>query len=127
MSDDEGRMEFYWLPLAQFMTRGADRRPEYDGKMIKVVPDLPAAQFLRGLFRSELQRVGTIPVEEQGLKHTGKAGRPKGHPNRGGRPRSNITAEQRSERRRQYERERYAARAEKPSSETSETRRAPHK
>ena len=127
MSDDEVRMEFYWLPLAQFMTRGADRKPDYMGKMIKVVPDLPAAEFLRELFRSPIKRVGTIPLEQQGFKHSGKAGRPKGHPNRGGRPRSNITAEQRSERRKQYERERYAARTEKPSSETSETRRALHK
>ena len=109
------------------MTRGADRKPDYMGKMIKVVPDLPAAEFLRELFRSPIKRVGTIPLEEQGFKHSGKAGRPKGHPNRGGRPRSNITAEQRSERRKQYERERYAARTEKPSSETSETRRALHK
>ncbi len=111
MDDDEVRMEFYWLPLAQFMTRGADRRPEYQDKMIKVVPDLPAAQFLQGLFRSQLQRVGTIPVEEQGFKHTGKAGRPKGHPNRGGRPRSQMTDAQRRERRRQRERERYATKS----------------
>lgn len=127
MSDDEVRMEFYWLPLAQFMTRGADRRPDYEGKMIKVVPDLPAAQFLRGLFRSELQRVGTIPIEEQGFKHTGKAGRPKGHPNRGGRPKSVMTDAQRRERRNQYERDRYAARSMNALSATSETRRSLHK
>jgi hypothetical protein len=116
MTDDEVRMEFYWLPLAQFMTRGADRRPDYDGRMIKVVPDLPAAQFLQGLFRSQLKRAGTIPVEENGFKHTGKAGRPKGHPNRGGRPKSRLTSEQRRDRRRQYERKRYAAKAKKPTS-----------
>jgi hypothetical protein len=63
--------------------------------MIKVVPDLPAAEFLRGLFRSPLKRVATIPVEEKGFKHTGKAGSPKCHPNRGGRPKSAMTAVQR--------------------------------
>jgi hypothetical protein len=127
MSDDEVRMEFYWLPLAQFMTRGADRNPDYKGRMIKVVPDLPAAQFLRELFRSPIKRVGTIPFEEQGFKHSGKAGRPKGHPNRGGRPKSAMTDTQRRERRNQYERDRYAVRSGKPSLETSETRRSLHK
>jgi hypothetical protein len=121
MSDDEVRMEFYWLPLAQFMTRGADRQRDYDGKMIKVVPDLPAAEFLRGLFRSPLKRVGTIPIEEKGFKHTGKAGRPKGHPNRGGRPRSQLTDAQRRERRRQRERELYAARSMKLTSASLNT------
>jgi hypothetical protein len=129
MTDDEVRMEFYWLPLAQFMTRGADRRKDYDGVMLKVVPDIHAARFLQGLFLSKLLRAGTIPVEDKEFKHTGKAGRPKGHPNRGGRPRSRLTDAQRRERRRQYERERYAAKSMSPTptSTASETRRSLHK
>jgi hypothetical protein len=97
--------------------------------MLKVVPDIHAARFLQGLFRSKLKRAGTIPIEDKGFKHTGKAGRPKGDPNRGGRPRSRLTDAQRRERRRQYERERYAAKSMKPSSTSaaSETRRSLHK
>jgi hypothetical protein len=111
------------------MTRGADRRKDYDGVMLKVVPDIHAARFLQGLFRSKLKRAGTIPIEDGKFKHTGKAGHPKGHPNRGGRPRSKLTDAQRRERRRRYERERYAAKSMSPTptSTASETRRSLHK
>jgi hypothetical protein len=97
--------------------------------MLKIVPDLPAAQFLQGLFRSQLERAGTIPIEDKGVKHNGKAGRPKGHPNRGGRPRSQLTDAQRRERRRQYERESYAKKSMKSlsTSPASEARRSLHK
>lgn len=111
MSDDEVRMEFYWLPLAQFMTRGADRRAGFEGEMLKVVPDEPAARFLRELFRSQLERAGTIPLPVKSMRYSGKAGRPKGHPNRGGRPRSKLTKEQRREQRNRRDREHYAAQA----------------
>ena len=103
-------MEFYWLPLAQFMARGADRRIGYAGRMIKVVPDLPAAQFLRELFSSRLERVGTIAPEDGSIRRTGKAGRPNGHPNRGGRPHSALSSEQRREQRNLRDRARYAQR-----------------
>lgn len=109
LRDDEIRMEFYWLPLAQFMTRGADRRRDFDGTMIKIVPDLHAARFLQGLFMTPLQRVGTIHEPNKGLTYTGKAGRPKGHPNRGGRPKSKLTDAERKKRRNERERQRYAA------------------
>ena len=110
LTDDEVRMEFYWLPLAQFMARGADRRIGYGGRMIKVVPDLPAAQFLRELVSSRLERVGTIPAEDGSIRRTGKAGRPKGHPNRGGRPHSTLTSDERREQRNLRDRARYAQR-----------------
>ena len=110
LTDDEVRMEFYWLPLAQFMARGADRRRDYQGRMVKLVPDLPAARFLGEVFGSRLLRVGTIPPGDQPYAHGGKAGRPKGHPRRGGRPRSGLTADERRERRNQRDRQRYADR-----------------
>ena len=115
LDDDDVRMEFYWLPLAQFMARGADRRHGYEGRMVKVVPDLPAARFLCQIFSSRLERIGTIPLPSAAIEHTGRAGRPRGHPNRGGRPRSSASPEERRERRNQRDRERYALlRAQRP-------------
>ena len=109
LTDDEVRKEFYWLPMAQFMARGADRRRDYDGKMIKVVPDLPAARFLQEIFRSRLERAGTIPQHDDTVGHTGKAGRPKGHANRGGRPRSILTPDERRAQRNKRDRQNYSA------------------
>lgn len=93
LTDDDIRKEFYWLPLAQFMTRGADRTAGYSDKMIKVVPDLPAARFLQELFNSRLQRVGTIPVDDPKVVFNGKSGRPRGHQNKGGRPRGSSKSD----------------------------------
>ena len=111
LTDDDIRTDFYWLPLAQFMTRGADRDRSFEGKMLKFVPDLPAAQFLQGIFGSRLSRATALPMQDTAIEYTGRAGHPKGHPNRGGRPRTNRTLEKKAALRKERNRADYLRRS----------------